>query len=556
MRVLSHTGCPAFPTRVTKIAQMPQIARIIVVLAIAVPGLAAAQTAVTHLFATSDNCVACHNGLVTADGRDISIGDDWSASMMANSARDPYWQAAVRREIMDHPTASAEIQDECSACHMPMARYEAKAAGRKGQVFAHLPVAPGTGGETALAHEGVSCAMCHQILPDGLGTPASFTAGFAIDEDTAKGGRQIFGPFEVTDGRKHVMSSASLFEPGEGGHIQDSGLCGSCHTLYTHSRGEDGEIIATLPEQMPYLEWEHSDYPGRETCQSCHMPVVEGETPVSAVLGEPRQSVSRHVFRGGNFFMLRMLNRYRGELGVTAAPRDLEEAARRTVEHLQSASAEVEAEAVRRSGTSLEAVIRIRNKAGHKLPSAYPSRRAWLHVTVTDSDGTVVFESGRLRSDGSIAGNDNDEDPRRHEPHHDVLDDPSKVQIYEGILADPDGRVTTGLLTATHYTKDNRLLPTGFDKTTAAEDIAVQGAAADDADFAGGGDVVRYRVDMQGADGPFTVEAALWYQPIAYRWARNLAPYDALETRRFVRYYESMAAQSGVVLDRDRAEVR
>jgi len=272
-------------------------------------------------------------------------------------------------------------------------------------------------------------------------------------------------------------------------------------------------------------------------------------------LGEPREAVSQHVFRGGNFFMMRMLNRYRGELGVTAAPRDLEEAARRTVEHLQSASAEVEASAARRTGTSLEAVIRIRNKAGHKLPSAYPSRRAWLHVTVTDGDRNVVFESGRLRSDGSIAGNDNDEDPRRHEPHHDILDDPSKVQIYEGILADPDGRVTTGLLTATHYTKDNRLLPTGFDKTTAGEDIAVRGRAAGDADFAGGGDVVRYRVDTQGAEGPFTVEAALWYQPIAYRWARNLAPYDALETRRFVRYYESMASQSGVVLARDRAEL-
>jgi hypothetical protein len=99
------------------------------------------------------------------------------------------------------------------------------------------------------------------------------------------------------------------------------------------------------------------------------------------------------------------------------------------------------------------------------------------------------------------------------------------------------------------------LLPTGFDKNTAAEDIAVQGAAAGDGDFGGGGDVVRYRVDTQGTEGPFTVEAALWYQPIAYRWARNLAPYDAAETRRFVRYYESMAAQSGVVLARDRAEV-
>src|SRR6056297_4238630 len=125
--------------------------KLVVVMAAAhmlIPASSSAQEVVGELFATSDNCVACHNGLITADGRDVSIGNDWSGSMMANSARDPYWQAAVRREMMDHPEASAEIQDECSACHMPMARYEAKAQGRKGQVFAHLPVAPGAGGET------------------------------------------------------------------------------------------------------------------------------------------------------------------------------------------------------------------------------------------------------------------------------------------------------------------------------------------------------------------------------------------------------------------------
>ena len=42
--------------------------------------------------ALADQCVACHNGLVAPDGRDLSIGADWGASMMAHSARDPYWQ--------------------------------------------------------------------------------------------------------------------------------------------------------------------------------------------------------------------------------------------------------------------------------------------------------------------------------------------------------------------------------------------------------------------------------------------------------------------------------
>src|SRR5688500_7502436 len=63
-------------------------------------------------FATSDNCLACHNGLIAGDGEDVSIGVAWRASMMANSARDPYWQASVRRETLDHAKHADAIQDE------------------------------------------------------------------------------------------------------------------------------------------------------------------------------------------------------------------------------------------------------------------------------------------------------------------------------------------------------------------------------------------------------------------------------------------------------------
>ena len=73
-------------------------------------------------FHTSERCLACHNGLTTPDGKDVSIGFDWRSSIMANSARDPYWQASVRREDIDHPESKAEIEDGCADCHMPMAR--------------------------------------------------------------------------------------------------------------------------------------------------------------------------------------------------------------------------------------------------------------------------------------------------------------------------------------------------------------------------------------------------------------------------------------------------
>jgi hypothetical protein len=198
----------------------------------------------------------------------------------------------------------------------------------------------------------------------------------------------------------------------------------------------------------------------------------------------------------------------------------------------------------------LEADISVENLAGHKLPTAYPSRRAWLHVTVRDRDGRAVFESGALRPNGSIEGNDNDDDPGRFEPHYLEIAREDQVQIYEAIMAGQDGTPTTGLLTALRYVKDNRLLPHGFDKRSADNDVAVHGDAEGDPDFLGGGDRIRYSIAVGDAQGPFRVEVELWYQPIAYRWAMNLKAYDAMEPRRFVGYYEEMASGSGVVLTR------
>ena len=172
-----------------------------------------------------------------------------------------------------------------------------------------------------------------------------------------------------------------------------------------------------------------------------------------------------------------------------------------------------------------------------------------------DAAGAVVFESGALRPDGAIAGNDNDEHPDRFEPHHLVIDSPDDVQIYEVILAGADGKPTTGLTSAVGHLKENRLPPDGFDKHRVPEDIAVTGAALEDPDFEGGADRVRYRTRVAGARGPFRIDALLWYQPISFRWAQNLGPYDAPEPRRFLSYFDAMAAHSAIVLARAAATV-
>ncbi len=505
-----------------------------------------AQSGDQSTFVTSDQCIACHSNITGPDGTDVSIGHVWRGSVMAHSARDPYWQASVRREVTDHPDARAEIEDTCSTCHMPMARVLAKENGGLGEVFAHLEAARQGDERAMLALDGVSCTTCHQIRPDNFGEESSFDGNFVI-RSSAGTDPQIFGPFDVDDGRRRIMQSATGFTPDSSAHLQESELCATCHTLFTTSLDAEGRETARFPEQTPYLEWRHSDFAATESCQSCHMPEISS-APISSVLGEYRENVSQHVFRGGNEFMLRLLDRYRDELLVTAPSSDLQRAVEATREHLQTATAQLEVLAVSRTEDQFVIDLKVSNLAGHKLPTAYPSRRAWIHLEVRDDDGNVVFESGAMLPDGSIEGNDNDADSSRFEPHYQVIDDPGQVQIYEPIIADGSGRVTTGLLLAVTYAKDNRLLPEGFDKESADAAIMVHGAAREDGDFQAGSDRVQYRVAARPGVQGIVVSARLMFQTIGFRWAQNFAPYDALETKRFVTYYDDNASTSAVVL--------
>jgi hypothetical protein len=503
-------------------------------------------------FQTSDRCIACHNGLTTARGEDVSIGFDWRATMMANASRDPYWQGSVRRETLDHPESKALLEDECSICHMPITRYLARTRGEKGQLFSHLPFAQDKklGKEAA---DGVTCSVCHQIGKEKLGTRESFVGGFVVDPPLAGGVRREYGPFLIDPGLQQIMrTSTGGYQPEQSEHIQQSEICATCHTLYTKALGPGGKEVGELPEQVPYVEWLHSGYRGKQSCQSCHMPTVEEPVQIARVFGETRQGLERHMFVAANFFMPRILNEYRNELEVAALPQELTAAVDATVAYLQARAARVSLSSPRVEAGRLETEVRVENLGGHKLPTAYPSRRAWLHLTVRGRDGNVAFESGAPRPDGSITGNDNDADPRRYEPHYSVIENSEQVQVYEDILGDSDGNVTTGLITAVRYLKDNRLLPQGFDKSTAARDIAVIGGAAEDSNFTDAGHRIRLQIAVDGTRGPFRVQAELCYQPVGYRWANNLKQYgaQAMEPRRFAGYFDAMAGAATVVLAR------
>lgn len=236
--------------------------------------------------------------------------------------------------------------------------------------------------------------------------------------------------------------------------------------------------------------------------------------------GNPRENFSRHTFLGANTVMQTMLKNYSEELGIELEPERFDESIARNREFLKGA-ATVDIVSSSIDNAELLATVKITNLTGHKLPSGYPSRRVYLHFVVTNATGEVVFESGKLRSNGSVGGVATDVLTATYEPHYNSITSQDQVQVYEAIMGDSDSSVTHTLLRATHYLKDNRLLPSGFDKAMAPEDIKVAGLATSDGNFDAAGDLIEFRIPVP-AGGSYNILAELKYQPLAFGHLQDL----------------------------------
>jgi hypothetical protein len=503
-----------------------------------------ARFTTTH-FAGSGNCAMCHTALTDSAGNDVSIDTHWRSTMMANSAKDPFWLAQVRFEVAQNPGLKDIIEDKCATCHMPMARTQAH--------IDQQPISILDGGYldpdhplNTMAMDGVSCALCHQIQDANLGQEASFSGYYTIDAQTRAPDRLIYSPFPEPD--PDMMQRTMGYKPVEGKHMLDSELCAVCHTLYTPYVDDGGNVLGLFPEQTPYLEWQRSVYGDgleRDTsCQECHMPAADGPTLTSNLITDPGAAHSpfaQHHFVGGNAFMLKLFKQHGDALGLTAGTAHLDATLARTIEQLTSRTAQVSVIDVQLDGETLNVTVEINSLAGHKFPTGFPSRRAWIHLVVVDGKGDVVFESGRPQANGAIAGNDADESAAgnqlRYEPHYDLISSADQVQIYESVMHNSDGEVTYALLRAASYAKDNRLLPRGFNKAGASDDIGVHGAAATDDTFSGGADQVTYQIAVKGHAGPFTLSVELLYQSIATPFIQNLGRQDGALIERMTQYY-------------------
>jgi hypothetical protein len=460
----------------------------------------------------------------SATGDDVSPYGLWQGTMMANAFRDPYFQAQLQKETA---AAGAQVQELCLRCHAPMAWHERVLAGGAPPRLADLD-------GDIVADDGVSCTVCHQIAATDLGFAVTFSGRPRFGTE-----RKIFGPF--ADVLTAPMQAQVRYTPTHGPHVQTSALCATCHTLFTEHHG------TPFPEQTPYLEWrnsEFSDEDGRSatsrTCQQCHMARTGATRIARTPMGSdftipPREGYAAHAFVGGNAFVLDLLQEHREELDVLAEPEALERLAVATRRQLAEATARVSISPIEQHEGAAVFAVQVENLTGHKFPTGYPARRAWLHVEVF-CGGEFVFECGASDAQGRLVGVEHED----RLPHVQTVTQPGDVVVYELVASDPDGAPTTYLTRMVHKQKDNRLLPRGWraDGPHIADTAPV--GTDGDADFTAGGDTVACRIPLPaGARGRVEVHATLHYQSVPPHWVDALRPVEVEAAQRFVRMYDA-----------------
>jgi hypothetical protein len=470
-------------------------------------------------FLPSSRCGGCHGkdslgwANVNEDLVDVNLYDRWSASMMGMSARDPFWRAKVSQEKLVNPAHGLDLEDKCTSCHAPMGHYNAHFNGASHYTIADFD-------NDSLGIDGVSCAGCHTIGEAGLGT--TFSGEILFDTT-----RKIYGPF--VGPMVGPMQLYTGYTPVYSPHISDSKLCASCHTLITNTADLNGNLTGgKYVEQATYHEYKNSIYSQNNTsCQNCHMARISD--PIMIANGylslTPRTPFNQHSFAGANSFMLKLMKANKNALGLDLPDYKFDTTLIATDRMLKEKSVDLTLHFDSVANDSAYFRVKLVNKAGHKFPSGYPSRRAVLQFVIKDSSNDTIFKSGIFHSDFSVVG----EQPA-FEPHHNIINQSGVSQIYEIVMGDVNGNYTSVLERGAFSLKDNRLTPTGFSTQHPSYDtVQISADALADPDFnkisgieGSGTDEVHFHVPVAGINGSINATAKIIYQTLPPKFVQEM----------------------------------
>ena len=344
----------------------------------------------------------------------------------------------------------------------------------------------------------------------------------------------IFGPFEIDEGPDDRHALVDGIPADRRRCTSGSRSCARRATRSSPRRsGPHGQVIGELPEQVMYpgvaaqrISRRSSRAASRATCRSSTRTCRSRRCSASRARACAARVRRRQLLHAADAESLSCRPRRRGAAAELDASRARTDSA---ICRRQTATMSVERADV--AGGRLDFDVAVQNLTGHKLPTGYPSRRAWLHVTVRDRTARRV-RVGRDHADRLDRRATTTTRTRR-----------VRAALHRDPRARPgaDLRVDHGRSSgrADDRTADGRAVPEGqpaaaargFDKTTAETCVQVVGEArARMPTSPAAATSFGVLVDLGAARGPIDIEVELRFQPIAYRWAHNLDAYDAAET--------------------------
>ncbi len=482
-------------------------------------------------FASSDVCRNCHFSGAPSEAAYLPT-DTWAGTMMANSLRDPAFQAALTVAEQDVPG----LGTFCIRCHSPLAYVRGSAtADPSGAASLADPIDV----------HGVSCEACHRMVEDPAADQEPFLIGNArifVDATTGKRGPYVSCQTAPDD-------PACSLSPGHD-TIQSpahasAALCGQCHQVTLPGRklrdARGVETAEDFPIDTTWAEWKSSAFAGdgedARTCQACHM-ARDLDGPVCNVFDAvERSGPPQHAFVGGNHWGIRAVMEADPDRAAEY-PSAFDTALDRTLASLAAAASVtiVDSDVPDQPGAPFAVTVRVENLTGHKLPTGYAeSRRAWVAVSFASGQEEVFALGGYDDATGTI---DAEDDTHVYRARH---------GRWDGAEATVDGHL------ALHdvIVEDTRIPPRGFvagPTTTPVGDI-------DYADGNGGWnhfDQVTLQgalpVGMAGGDGVLRV--TLYYQSMTREHVEFLEAENRTDERgeRLLEIYEATEAAPPIAM--------
>lgn len=463
--------------------------------------------------------------MVVLPDMNVSPYGEWRWSPMGLAGRDPVFYSQLDSELAylkERAPTQQMVVNTCMSCHGIMGKrtFAAEHPNEDFKVDFVYERNPGNKGFKygGLSRDGISCLACHQMAPPSDSSLSYFLKNKINGNFDLTPHDQLNGPFKDDVITTYLMDTGLGIKPKFNDYIQSAQLCGSCHTIVlpvldSRTPGK------TSVEQATYPEWLNSQYRKEygsvgstpKSCQDCHMPgsytnrdenvsvlqiqtrmaIVQDLTlPATEHLATPDQinvrfrsdGFRRHELLGTNGFLLQMflqpVNKEGNNevLGVrmkdymSGFTTDLENAIDNVVEQAQYRTATLAITRFDVQGGKLVVDVTVTNLAGHRFPSGVGFRRAFLELQATEND-KPFWTSGTTNDKGEITDFKGRVLPteffqdgayQHHYSQSNPIRSSDQVQIYEELVADADGRLTTSFTRRDVEVKDNRLLPAGW----------------------------------------------------------------------------------------------